>query len=227
MRRPCRLTDMNAQGRLIAMFAGIVLAGTGCGLLPTAPSVSHPQASHPSASHAPASQTPASHASIRGWVRTTAGTPIPPMAGRVTAASRHQAIADADRLLVSAVMPPGSRPVAQLPESAVAQPAQLPGCDPVEDAGRFWVLPQAPAAVTAFLVSHVPAGTRNSVQGGSTSEGRLTSFVVVDDASRRGRDRKLVDTGAELVFTFAPFGGQTELRVDAVTIPRGAVCLSG
>jgi hypothetical protein len=88
------------------------------------------------------------------------------------------------------------------------------------------VLPQAPAAVTAFLVGHIPPGTQNSVQGGATSGG-ATSFVVVDDASRRGEDSKLVDDGAELVFTFAAFDGQTELRVDAVTIPRGAACMGG
>ena len=212
MTRLCRRTGASAQGRLIAMFAGIALAGialagTGCGLSPPA--------------------SPASHRSARGWVRTIAGTPIPPSAGRLTAVRRHQAIADASRLLASAVMPPGSRPVAQLPSRALAEPALLPACNPIEDAGRLWLLPQAPAAVTAFLVGHVPPGTRNSVQGGSTSGGRPTSFVVVDDASQGGRDSTLVDTGAELVFTFASLDGQTELRVDAVTIPRGAACMGG
>jgi hypothetical protein len=205
MTRLCRFTGASAHGRLIAMFAGIALAGTGCGLSP-APS-------------------PASHRSPRGWVRTIAGTP--PSAGLVTAVRRHEAIADANRLLASAVMPPGSRPVAQLPSRALAEPGQLPACNPIEDAGRLWMLHQAPAAVTAFLVGHVPPGTRNSVQGGSTSGGRPTSFVVVDDASQKGRDSTLVDTGAELVFTFAALDGQTELRVDAVTIPRGAGCMGG
>ena len=222
MTRLGRLAGTSAQGRLIAVFAGVTLAGTGCGLSPAGSPAPHTSASHRSTSHTQVSRT-----SARGWVRTVAGTPIPPSTGRVTAVSRHQAVADAIRLLASAVMPPGSRPVAQVPGRALAEPAQLPACNPIEDAGRLWVLTQAPADVTAFLVGHVPPGTRNSVQGGTTSGGRPTSFVVVDDASRRGQDGKLVATGAELVFTFAPFDDQTELRVDAVTIPRGAACMGG
>ena len=106
-------------------------------------------------------------------------------------------------------------------------PAQLPACSQLEDATRLWATAEAPALVTAFLRRHVPAETRNSVQGGSTSAGRPTSFVVVDDASRRSRDGKLIDTGAELIFTFAGIDSRTGLRVDAVTVPKGADCLGG
>ena len=200
-----RRNSMDARWQLIGVLGGIVLAGSGCGSL---------------APHTPATMTAA-----RGWLRTIAGAPVP--AGHVTRVARLNAAGQASRLLAGALLPPGSHPVAKLPGRALDQPAQLEGCNPLEDAGRLWLTPEAPAAVTAFLTGHVPAGTTNSVRGESTLAGRPTSFVVVDDVLRRSRDGKLVDTGAELVFTFARSGSRTGVRVDAITVPPGAACLSG
>jgi hypothetical protein len=201
-RRP---NSMNARWQLTGVLGGIVLAAASCATL--------------------APRTPATMTADRGWSRTIAGAPIP--TGHVTRDARQHAADNASRLLASALLPPDSHPVAKLPGRALDQPAQLEGCNPLEDAGRLWLTPEAPAAVTAFLTGHVPAGTTNSVRGGSTLAGRPTSFVVVDDVARRSPDGKLADTGAELVFTFARVGSLTGVRVDAITVPPGAACLSG
>jgi hypothetical protein len=153
---------------------------------------------------------------------------VPASNGRVTAVDRRTALAEASRLLRSALVPPGSRAVAYLPGHALSGPAQLIACSELEEATRLWITTQAPAATTAFLTGHVPAGMFNEVQGGSTSAGRSTSFIVTDaPMARRGDAMWFGPAHAELVFTFASLGGRTGLRVDAVTVPEGASCLGG
>lgn len=211
MTRLGRLSSMSPRWCLVCMFGAIALAGSGCGLSPAASSAAH---------------TGARMTESRVLVRTIAGAPLPP--GHVTAVNRQSAVAQALRLLGIAVIPPGSYPVAHLTGRSLAGPADIPACGQVEEATRLWATQEAPALVTAFLLGHIPAGTRNSVQGGSTYAGRPTSSVIVDDVSRRSRGGKLVDTGAELVFTFARIGSRTTgLRVDAITVPKGANCLGG
>src|SRR5260370_37670697 len=155
----------------------------------------------------------------RGWVWKISSVDPPVPARPIAPAAQQDAVAEANRLLASAVLPPGSRPVAHLPGRHLAGPAQLPACNPIEDATRLWAIPEAPTPLSAFLVSHVPTNMTNQVHGGSTFRGVPISYVVVDARTASSSD--------ELVFTFARVGSWTGLRVDAVTVLRGATCLGG
>lgn len=76
--------------------------------------------------------------------------------------------AQAVELLDAAVLPPGSREVASLPEAVFSVPGVRFGCSPVYDKQRYWEVKDDPGAVASFLVAHAPAWAPNQTHGQGT-----------------------------------------------------------
>jgi hypothetical protein len=184
----------------------LAFAGTGCGLSGLSPAPSH--------------QASAMAAATGARVRTIAGVPAALPVRPVTPVARRLAVAAAVRMLAGAVVPPGARAVASLSDRYLDGAAQLPGCNPVEDGTRLWLVSGSAGSLTRFLLTHLPAGMRHEVAGGSSAFGVPTSYVIVDVPGGH-------HPAGSLVFTFARIGSDTGLRVDAITVPSGAVCASG
>jgi hypothetical protein len=201
--RSGRPSSVTTRWWLISVAGALAFAGTGCGL-----------------SSAPSHQQSAMIAAAEARVRTIAGVPAPLPVRPVTPVARRVAVAAAVRMLAGAVAPPGARAVASLSDRYLDGAAQLPGCNPVEDGTRLWLVPGSGGSLARFLLTHLPAGMRNQVAGGSTASGVPTSYVIVDVPGGNHPQ-------GSLVFTFARIGSDTGLRVDALTVPSGADCASG
>jgi hypothetical protein len=203
---------VKARWWLIGVVSAIALGGTGCGQSP-APSPKQPARSH---------DRVALTAATRVRVRIINGTDQaqPPM--RITREAREHAVAAAIRMVKSAVLPPGSRDVTRLPGKTLSEPAQLSACDPLADATTLWLVSGSAGRLTTFLVGHVPPGMSNDETGSSTLRGVTTSYSVADVPRGKHPPQET------LVFTFWPVGRAHAigLRVDALTVPSGALCMS-
>jgi hypothetical protein len=93
-------------------------------------------------------------------------------------------------------------------------------CDPIVDATTLWLIRGSAGKLTTFLLGHVPPGMTNDETGSSTSGGFTTSYSVADVPLGKHPAQRT------LVFTFGPAGQATALRVDALTIPSGSMCMS-
>jgi len=204
---------MKAQWWLIGIVGAISLGATGCGQSPA------PLHKRPVHSDGPAALTSAT----RLRVRIVNGTDQAQPPGRITRKARDQAVAAAIRVVKSAILPPGSRNVARLPGKTLQEPAQVSACDPLVDATSLWLIRGSSGTLQTFLVGHVPAGMTNEETGSATLRGVTTSYSVADIP--RGKH----PSQETLVFTFWPVGRAraTGLRVDALTVPYGALCMSG
>lgn len=201
---------MKAQWWLIGVVSAIALGGTACG---QSPAPLHKQPARPGDRAALA-------AAARVRVRMINGTDQAQPPIRVPRAASRPAVAAAIRMAKSAILPPGSRAVARLPGKDLSEPAQVSACDPLVDATTLWIIRGSAGNLTTFLVDHAPPGMRNDENGSSTSGGVTTSYSVADMPLGKHPSQR------ELVFTFGPVGRATGLRVDALTIPSGALCMS-
>jgi hypothetical protein len=110
--------------------------------------------------------------------------------------------------------------VSRRPASVPREPFQLSACDPIEDATELWLVPGSPEALMTFLRASPPAGMTAQAYGtGSQPIGVTTSYFVADVPPGN-------DPANTLVFTFAPAGRDTGLRVDALAVPAGSACHS-
>ena len=144
------------------------------------------------------------------------------LAGAAWAASAAGPYLHADRMLDAAIVPPGSVPVFSLPGGVFAQPSQQPGCTPLIDQTRYWMVPGDPRGIAAFLRAHAPPGIPNNGAGWSgTAGGQTISYDVLD--TERGNSE---NSPADLDFTVAALGpGMTGIRADAeVAAADGATC---
>jgi hypothetical protein len=203
---------MKARWWLVGIASAIALGGTGCG---QSPASSLRQTARPYDRVALAAATRVRVRIINGVDQAQ-----PPI--RITREARGHAVAAAIRMVRSAIVPPGSRDVARLPGNSLSEPAQLSACDPIADATTLWLIRGSAGKLTAFLVHHVPPGMTNQGTGTSTSGGVTTSDSVADIP---GGKHPAQET---LLFTFGPLGRArgTGLRVDALTVPSGALCMS-
>jgi hypothetical protein len=125
-------------------------------------------------------------------------------------------------MLDEVIVPGGARRVAHAPGTRLGVPAQSVVCNPLIDDARYWLVPGSPATLVAFLGTHVPVGMAKSGNGALTSGGVVRSYDVVDAPA----NQKVVDDS--VVFTLAAVGPHsTGLRIDAMTVPTGADCMSG
>jgi hypothetical protein len=127
----------------------------------------------------------------------------------------------AQRMLDAAIVPPGSVQVFFLPGSVFAQPSEEPGCTPLIDQTRYWMVPGDPQDIASFLRAHAPPGIPNNGTGQlSTGGGQTISYDVLD--TERGNSG---GSPADLDFTVAALGaGMAGIRADAEVIPGGATC---
>jgi hypothetical protein len=202
---------MKAQWWLIGVVGAIALGGAGCGQSP-APS---PPSHH--LGRTIARNTTAARVRVR--ILNGMGPAEPGM--HITRAAREHAVAAAIRVVGRAILPPGSRDVARLPGKTLSEPAQVSACDPLVDATTLWLVRGPAGTLTTFLVGHVPPGMTNDESGSMTLRGVTTSYSVADIP--RGKH----PAQETLIFTFWPVGRATGLRVDALTVPSGALCMSG
>jgi hypothetical protein len=160
-------------------------------------------------------------AAIRGQLTTIPRSGDPPP-GAISAAARARAVAQAEHMLAGVRVPPGSRVVDAFPDRQLMAPAVEPLCSTIEDYTLRWIVPSSPAAVAAFLASHVPATVTASGSGQDTAAGRVTSYF------RSYRPRGHSTSANQLVFTWAPDGsGGTSLRADGLTVlESGATCIN-
>jgi len=201
---------MKARWWLISVVGAIALCATGCG---QSPAPLHKRLVH---SDGRAALT----AATRVRVRIINGIDQAQPPSRITREARGHAVAAAIRMVKSAILPTGSRAVARLPGNNLTEPAQVPACDPIVDATTLWLIRGSAGKLTTFLAGHVPPGMRNDESGSSTSRGVTTSYSVADVPLGKSSAQRT------LVFTFGPVGRATGLRVDALTIPSGAICMS-
>jgi hypothetical protein len=205
--------EMKAQWWLTGVVGAIALGATGCSLGPDP--MQHTQPTRPD-----------DHAALTGasrvHVRITNGTDPAQAPVRVTPAASQHAVAAAIRIVKSAILPGGSRAIAQLPGKNLSEPAQVSACDPIVDATTLWLISGSASKLTAFLVHHVPPGMTNQETGSSTSGGVTTSDSVADVPRGKHPPQET------LIFTFGPAGRANTigLRVDALTVPSGALCMS-
>jgi hypothetical protein len=204
---------MKAQWWLIGVVSAIALGGTGCGQAPA------PLHNQPARSDDHTAMTATSRVRVR--IINGMGPAEPAM--HITGEAKQHAVAAAIRMVKSAVLPPGSRDVARLPGKTLSEPAQVSACDPIVDATTLWLVRGSAESLTTFLAGHVPPGMRNDETGSSTSGGVTTSYSVADMPLGKHPPQRT------LVFTFWPVSRAraTRLRVDALTVPSGALCLSG
>jgi hypothetical protein len=201
---------MKARWWLIGVVGALSLGATGCGQSPA------PLHARPVHSDGPAALTSATR--VRVLIINGTDQAQPPR--RITREARGQAVAAAIRLVKNAVLPPGSRNVARLPGHNLSEPAQVSACDPLVDATTLWLIRGSAGKLMTFLVGHVPPGMRNDESGSSSSGGVTTSYSVADIPLGKHSGQRT------LVFTFGPVGRATGLRVDALTIPSGSICMS-
>src|SRR5215831_19506872 len=103
------------------------------------------------------------------------------LAGVAWAAGTAGPYLHAQRMLDAAIVPPGSTQVFFLPGAVFAQPSQQPGCTPLIDQARYWMVPGDPQGIASFLRAHTPPGIPNESAGWSgTGGGQTISYDVLD-----------------------------------------------
>jgi hypothetical protein len=124
-------------------------------------------------------------------------------------------------MLDAIVVPPGSVPVFFLPGAVFAQPSQEPGCAPLIDQARYWVVPGDPQDIAAFLRAHAPPGIPNNGEGElSTTGGQTISYDVFDAEPGHSEG-----SPADLDISVAALGaGMAGIRADAEVVPADATC---
>jgi hypothetical protein len=189
---------------LLILMSAVALGGAGCGQL-AAPS--HVHAGLAAASRAPDP--------------TRTGPDLPQAPARpVRPVAAHRAIEFAQRMLASAIVPPGSRALVRLRNPHIADPGLLQiACNPFEDVTEWWVVPGSPGRVAAFLNAHVPHGMTVGVRDGHGTIHRAPGPEFESDLTAGMHLHGALD------FTFAAVGRKTKLRVDAVDVPVGAFCV--
>jgi predicted small lipoprotein YifL len=144
-----------------------------------------------------------------------AGAPAPGLAAP-PAGRRAEAAALAGRLLSGLRLPAGTRRLPQTPAPRyLSQPASEPGDSALLDAHRFFAVPASPAALSGYLVAHVPAGLTAGGTGQSSGPGQPTEL----DVSYVARKAPAGIYSAQVTLTIVPdSSGGSLLRADAQVI---------
>jgi hypothetical protein len=125
------------------------------------------------------------------------------------------AVAEANRLLASAVLPSDARPISASSASDLTAVVG-PSCGPKIERSRFVVVPfSTPSAVRDFVVQHLAPGLQLADVGAASMTGAGTKFIISQDDGFRD----------QLYFTIAPgpYGG-TDVRIDAIVFEPQGVC---
>lgn len=107
------------------------------------------------------------------------GQPAPMTPG--ARAHRRAAISDATSLLDRLILPAGAQTSRTEPAGGgptLTHPPQSTASGDLVDLHRWWVVPEQPEAVSEFLQSNAPAGSRVDLHGTSGFAGEIKSWVV-------------------------------------------------
>jgi hypothetical protein len=142
-------------------------------------------------------------------------TGVPPTSAKRPAQPPHQrAVADANAMLASFVVPTGARKLSSAPsvgKGVLKAPAQTPGTPDLVDKAGWWIAPGAPQGVLAWEARHLPR--RFSSAGGGTTYGRNIATTWSQVFSLPGIPGVL--DSRELVVLVVQDGDKTAIRVDA------------
>lgn len=126
----------------------------------------------------------------------------------------------AHQMLASVVVPSAARVVSSLPGREFGQPWEHPGCSPLVDASRLWVVGGDPSVVFAYLRAHPPTWIPYGGNGAVT--GPPVQFVLSGYPAGPGWDNP---SAYELDLTVASTGnGLTGIRADGQVVPPGSTC---
>jgi len=177
---------------LLALSAGVAVALSGCGT-----------------AHAPGPTGPASgRVGSTGVPLTSAKSPA-----QATLAPSQRAVADADAIFASFVVPTGARRLSAAPtveKGILETPDELPATPDVVDKAGWWIAPGAPRSVLAWEAGHLP----RRFSGTGTGTGSGPGFRVWSQSESLPDVPGVLDS-RELVITAVPDGDKTAIRVDA------------
>jgi hypothetical protein len=173
----------------LALSAGVAVALSGCGT-----------------AHAPG---PASvRVGSTGVPLTSAKSPA-----QATQSPNQRAVADANAIFASFVVPEGARRLSAAPtvqKGVLKTPDELPETPDVVDKAGWWIVPGAPQSVLAWEVRHLPH--RFSASGTGTGSG--PGFKMWNQSESLPDVPGVLDSRG-LVVTAVPDGHETAIRVDA------------
>jgi hypothetical protein len=132
---------------------------------------------------------------------------------QATPSPSQRAVADANAIFASFVVPEGARrlPAAPTVEKGVLKtPDELPGTPDVVDKAGWWIVPGAPQSVLAWEARHLPR--RFSASGTGTSSG--PGFMMWNQSESLPDVPGVLDSRG-MVVTAVPDGHETAIRVDA------------
>jgi hypothetical protein len=176
----------------LALGAGVAVALSGCGT-----------------AHAPGPTYPASvRTGSTGVPLTSAKSPAQP-----TPSPYQRAVADANAIFASFVVPEGARRLSAAPtveQGVLKTPDELPGTPDVVDKAGWWIVPGAPRSVLAWEARHLPH--RFSASG--TGTGSAPGFTMWNQSESLPDVPGVLDSRG-MVVTAVPDGHETAIRVDA------------
>jgi hypothetical protein len=176
----------------LALSAAIAVALSGCGT-----------------AHAPGATDPASvRVGSTGVPLTSAKSPA-----QATPSPHQRAVADANAIFASFVVPEGARRLSAAPtveEGVLKTPDELPETPDVVDKAGWWIVPGAPQSVLAWEARHLPH--RFSASGTGTGSGR--GFMMWNQTESLPEVPGVLDSRG-MVVTAVPDGHETAIRVDA------------
>jgi hypothetical protein len=132
---------------------------------------------------------------------------------QATPSPSQRAVADANAIFASFVVPEGARrlPAAPTVEKGVLKtPDELPGTPDVVDKAGWWIVPGAPQSVLAWEARHLPR--RFSASGTGTGSG--PGFMMWNQSESLPDVPGVLDSRG-MVVTAVPDGHETAIRVDA------------
>jgi hypothetical protein len=128
-------------------------------------------------------------------------------------APRQRAVADANAIFASFVVPKGARRLSAAPtveKGVLETPDELPETPDVLDKAGWWIVPGAPPSVLAWEARHLPH--RFSASGTGTGSG--PGFMMWNQSESLPDVPGVLDSRG-LVLTAVPDGHETAIRVDA------------
>ena len=176
----------------LAVGAGVAVALSGCG------TAHGPGATHPATVRAGSTGVP-----LTSVKSPKSATPSP----------SQRAVADANAIFASFVVPGGARRLSAAPtveKGLLKTPGELPETPDVVDKAGWWIVPGAPPSALAWEARHLPH--RFSASG--TGVGSGPGFVMWNQSESLPDVPGVLDSRA-MVITAVPDGHETAIRVDA------------
>lgn len=127
-------------------------------------------------------------------------------------------------LLRSISLPHGAVHLSASPDSLLTSAGTRPGCSPSTDIAEWASVPgMSPAETVAWLTAHSPASLSLSGTGSEEQSGVVQSLMLSGQwAGSYPKLRSAPETAESVV----PAAGGSAVRIDVMTVPKGAACVS-